>query len=181
MKSLEQQFNSRVSAFLGRTGMKPTTLGMKAVGDASLMRRIGLGRSPSLRTADRVLAFIDGYDPDADGARDRRRRGGRRGSSSGTDRTGGARERTEEPMNRNTSKPVRILRSAEVEARTGLSRSTIYRWRAAGRFPAPVVMGGRTLGWIESDVDAWIRERAVESRGGGTAVARRPQGGRKRR
>ena len=181
MGTLEHQFNSRVSAFLSRTGMKPTTLGMKAVGDPSLMRRIGLGRSPSLRTADRVLAFIDGYDPDADDALDQLRSRGRRRSSSGTDRNGGARERTEEPMNRNTSKPVRILRSPEVEARTGLSRSTIYRWRVAGRFPAPVVMGGRTLGWIESDVNAWIRERAVECRGGGTAVARRPQGGRTRR
>ena len=181
METLEHQFNARVSAFLGRTGMKPTTLGMKAVGDASLMRRIGLGRSPSLRTADRVLAFIDGYDPEADGARDRSRRGGHPRSSSGTGRTGGTRAKTEQPMKRSTSKPVRILRSPEVEARTGLSRSTIYRWRVAGRFPPPVVMGGRTVGWIESDVDAWIRERAVESRGGGTAVARRPQGGRKRR
>ena len=181
METLEQQFNSRVSAFLSRTGMKPTTLGMKAVGDPSLMRRIGLGRSPSLRMADRVLAFIDAYDPEADGARDRPPRRGHRRSSSGAERTGGTRAKAEQPMSRNTSKPVRILRSPEVEARTGLSRSTIYRWRVAGRFPAPVVMGGRTLGWIESDVNAWIRERAVECRGGGTAVARRPQGGRTRR
>lgn len=181
METLEQQFNSRVSAFLSRTGMKPTALGMKAVGDPSLMRRIDLGRSPSLRTADRVLAFIDGYDPDAGGARDRPHRRGRRRSSSGTERTGGTRAKREQPMERDTSKPVRILRSPEVEARTGLSRSTIYRWRVAGRFPPPVVMGGRTVGWIESDVDAWIRGRAVESRGGGTAVARRPPGGRERR
>ena len=181
METLEQQFNALVSAFLSRTGMKPTTLGMKAVVDPSLMRRIDLGRSPSLRTADRVLAFIDGYDPNADGARNRTRRGGRRRSSSGTERAGGTRAKAERPMERETSKPVRILRSPEVETRTGLSRSTIYRWRVAGRFPPPVVMGGRTVGWIESDVDAWIRERAVESRDGGTAIARRPPGGRERR
>ena len=38
METPEQQFNSRVSAFLGRTGMKPTTLGMKAVGNPGLSR-----------------------------------------------------------------------------------------------------------------------------------------------
>ena len=178
METLEQQFNSRVSSFLRRTGMKPTTLGMRAVGDPGLMRRIALGRSPSLRTADRVLAFIDGYDAVSGGARDRPLR---RRSSSGTERAGGTRAMPEQPMERNPSKPVRILRSPEVEARTGLSRSTIYRWRVAGRFPPPVVMGGRTVGWLESDVDTWIRERAAERRGGGTAVARRPPGGRERR
>ena len=62
METLERQFNSRVSAFLGRTGLRPTTFGMKALGDQNLMRQIEGGRSMSLRTADRVLAFIDDYD-----------------------------------------------------------------------------------------------------------------------
>ena len=75
-------------------------------------------------------------------------------------------------MERNTSRPDRILRYREVETRTGLSRSTIYRWQAAGRFPPAVVLGRRTVGWIESDVEAWIRARAAESRGGGKAAAR---------
>ena len=61
MMTLEQQFKSRVSAFLERKGMKPTTFGMKALGDPNLMRQIGRGRSPSLRTADRVLAFTVDY------------------------------------------------------------------------------------------------------------------------
>ncbi|MDE0260087.1 MAG: AlpA family phage regulatory protein [Gammaproteobacteria bacterium] len=60
-------------------------------------------------------------------------------------------------MERVTNRPARILRLPEVEARTGLSRSTIYRWRIAGRFPPAVVMGGRTLGWFESDVERWLQ------------------------
>ena len=51
------QFKSRVSAFLERTGMKPATFGMKALGDPNLLCQIGEGRSPSLRTADWVLSF----------------------------------------------------------------------------------------------------------------------------
>ena len=62
MQTLEEQFNARLNAFLGRTGLSPTTLGMMAVGDPNLLRQIERGRSPSLRTADRILAFIDEYD-----------------------------------------------------------------------------------------------------------------------
>ena len=44
--------------------MSPTTLGMQAVGDPNLLRQIERGRSPSLRTADRVLAYIAAFDQD---------------------------------------------------------------------------------------------------------------------
>ena len=77
MQTLEEQFNTPVSVFLGRTGLRPTTLGMRAVGDPSLLRQIERGRSPSLRTADRVLAFIGTYEWDSDGARARPARGRR--------------------------------------------------------------------------------------------------------
>lgn len=148
--------------------MSPTALGMRAVGDPSLIRQIERGRSPSLRTADRVLAYIAAYDRDSAGGQHPEPCRGRRRSFSGTE---GPRAKGEEPIEPNTGPPARILRYREVEARTGLSRSTIYRWQAAGRFPAAVVLGRRTVGWIESDVDAWIRKRAEESRGGGEAAA----------
>ena len=60
METRKQQFKSAVRVFLGRTSLRPTTFGMKALGDPNLMRQIDGGRSLSLRTADRVLAFIDG-------------------------------------------------------------------------------------------------------------------------
>ncbi len=60
---------------------------------------------------------------------------------------------------------VRILRLPEVQRRTGLSRSTIYVRLDQGRFPKPVSLGARAVGWIESEVDEWIRERIAESRG----------------
>ena len=59
---------------------------------------------------------------------------------------------------------VRFLRLPEVLARTGLSRSTIYVRLDQGRFPRPVSLGGRAVGWIEAEVDEWIRERIAESR-----------------
>ncbi len=73
-KTLEGQFISRVSAFIGRSGLSPTAFGKKAVGDPNLMRQIGRGRSPSLRTADRILAFIAEQDRASGGGRDPPRR-----------------------------------------------------------------------------------------------------------
>ena len=64
-----------------------------------------------------------------------------------------------------TRAPVRFLRLPEVIARTGLSRSTIYVRLEQGRFPRPVSLGGRAVGWIEAEVEEWIRERIAESRG----------------
>ncbi len=59
---------------------------------------------------------------------------------------------------------VRFLRLPEVMARTGLSRSTIYVRLDQGRFPRPVSLGGRAVGWIEAELDEWMRERITASR-----------------
>ena len=67
-------------------------------------------------------------------------------------------------MEREVPLQVRFLRLPEVMARTGLSRSTIYVRLEQGLFPRPVSLGGRAVGWIESEVDEWIRERITESR-----------------
>ena len=171
MPTLEQQFNSRVSAFLERTGMGQTTLGMKAVGDPSLMRQIAEGRSPSLRTADRVLAFVDAYDVDSGGARAPPSRRRVQEGSSRPRRTVRTRAKTEQPRNERTSRPTRFLRLPEVQARTGLSRPTIYARLAEGRFPRPVSLGARAVGWVESEIEEWSRERIAESRGGAEGTA----------
>lgn len=49
-----------------------------------------------------------------------------------------------------------IVRLPGVKARTGLSRSTIYLWVSQGRFPKPVSLGARSVGWISSDLDTWL-------------------------
>jgi prophage regulatory protein len=60
------------------------------------------------------------------------------------------------------TKPPVILRRDVVEARTGLSRSSIYARVAAGAFPRQVFLGGKAVGWIESEVQAWIDQRIAE-------------------
>jgi prophage regulatory protein len=57
-----------------------------------------------------------------------------------------------------------MLRLPAVKARTGLARSTIYLRVADGSFPAPVSLGRRAVGWIESEIDDWLARRIEASR-----------------
>jgi len=57
-----------------------------------------------------------------------------------------------------------ILRLPIVKARTGLSRSTIYVRVSDGTFPKPVSLGARAVGWLESEIDAWLSARIEASR-----------------
>lgn len=56
----------------------------------------------------------------------------------------------------------RILRRKQVEDKTGLARSTIYKRIADGKFPKQINLGGaRAIGWLESDIDDWINQQQM--------------------
>ena len=57
----------------------------------------------------------------------------------------------------------KLLRRPEVEAVTGLSRSTLYQWMKDGQFPQPVKLGTRLVAWRESDVTAWLEARETRA------------------
>lgn len=57
--------------------------------------------------------------------------------------------------------PDALLRMANVEAQTGLSRPTIYRKIAAGEFPQPVRLGRRCSRWSAAAVREWIQAQAA--------------------
>ena len=50
----------------------------------------------------------------------------------------------------------RIIRLNTVLDRTGLSRSTLYRRMAEGRFPTQIAISQRCAGWRESEVREWL-------------------------
>ena len=58
----------------------------------------------------------------------------------------------------------RLLRLPDVEALTGLKKTAIYAGIKAGTFPAPVSLGEKAVGWVESEIDAWIAARIHASR-----------------
>jgi prophage regulatory protein len=57
-----------------------------------------------------------------------------------------------------------ILRRPEVQARTGLPRSTMYDMIRKRAFPAPVPLGAKAVGWLEHEIDAWLADRAAARR-----------------
>lgn len=57
-----------------------------------------------------------------------------------------------------------ILRLPHVKTMTGLARSTIYARIAEGAFPAPVKLGRRAVGWVESEIQQWLQKQVDDSR-----------------
>ena len=49
-----------------------------------------------------------------------------------------------------------LERLAQVKARTGLGRSTIYRMIACGEFPKNLKLTERCSAWNAAEIDAWI-------------------------
>ncbi len=62
-------------------------------------------------------------------------------------------------MNESTAvTPTRLLRRAEVLARVGMAKSTLYLSISAGKFPKPVHLGS-SVRWVESEIDSWIQDQ----------------------
>ncbi|NRA17481.1 MAG: AlpA family phage regulatory protein [Oceanospirillaceae bacterium] len=58
----------------------------------------------------------------------------------------------------------RIIRRPEVEHLTGIGRSAIYRGMQDGSFPKNISLGGKAVGWKESDIQGWITKQ-IEAAG----------------
>lgn len=52
-----------------------------------------------------------------------------------------------------------IKRITDTKAIVGLSRSTIYAMIKLGEFPQPVLLGSRSVGWRNTDIQEWIKSR----------------------
>ncbi len=62
------------------------------------------------------------------------------------------------PAAQSSAPPLRVLRLPEVIQKTGLARTTLYMMSRDGKFPVSISLGGKAMGWIESEIDQWIAE-----------------------
>ncbi|ODS22887.1 hypothetical protein AB835_11800 [Candidatus Endobugula sertula] len=60
------------------------------------------------------------------------------------------------PAKQSNDTQDRILRAHKVQHIVGVSRSTIWRMERKGQFPARLPMGTDNIGWLKSDIEAWI-------------------------
>ena len=63
-------------------------------------------------------------------------------------------------VHRSDSSQDRILRAQEVQQLVGLSRTTVWRLERKGQFPNRLPLGTGSVGWLKSDIESWIQNRA---------------------
>ena len=56
----------------------------------------------------------------------------------------------------------KILRKPDIREQVKLSYATVYRLEREGKFPQRIQLGGNSVGWIESEVQGWIKQKASE-------------------
>lgn len=55
---------------------------------------------------------------------------------------------------------LKVMRMKNVVETTGLCRATIYNRLKDGTFPAPIRLGVKSIGFLASEVNAWIAEKS---------------------
>ena len=55
--------------------------------------------------------------------------------------------------------PSSVIRRSQLPAILGISLASIDRLRARGDFPAPRKLGQQAVGFLRSDIDAWLASR----------------------
>ena len=55
----------------------------------------------------------------------------------------------------------KVLRLAETCNKVRLRKSTLYPLIARGEFPSPIRITDKAVGWLESELDEWIRSRSA--------------------
>ena len=63
-----------------------------------------------------------------------------------------------------TQDPTRIISRKELARRVPYSPVQIWRLEKGGKFPRRIQLGPNRIGWVEEEVEAWLRER-IEDRG----------------
>ena len=61
---------------------------------------------------------------------------------------------------------MKILSAKDVALKTSLSVPHIRRAAKANRFPAPVKLSESRLGWLEEEIDAWLKQTVLSAREG---------------
>lgn len=61
--------------------------------------------------------------------------------------------------------PVRYLREPQVFDITKLSKSTRWRLEKDGKFPKRRQLSPNAVGWLESEITAWLNSRACVAGG----------------
>lgn len=54
-----------------------------------------------------------------------------------------------------------VVRPRDIQAAVGLSRVTVWRLEKNGQFPKRRKLSAGAVGWLQSEIDAWLEARAA--------------------
>ena len=57
---------------------------------------------------------------------------------------------------------MKVLRIKALIDLTGMPRSTIYKYIAEGKFPKPIPLGIRNVGWLDEEIFAWLQRQIAK-------------------
>lgn len=63
------------------------------------------------------------------------------------------------PMSKTPEFIMRVLKLKDVLSKTGLGKTSLYALIKQSQFPKPISLGLRAVGWLESEIEAWIQEK----------------------
>lgn len=64
-------------------------------------------------------------------------------------------------LNKESKMTPLIIRKSELLSMLGVSDPSIYRWERDGKFPKRIQLGGHSVGWLLSEVEAWLAAKAA--------------------
>ena len=66
---------------------------------------------------------------------------------------------TGNPMSKTPEFIMRVLKLKDVLSKTGLGKTSLYKLINLSEFPKPISLGLRSVGWLESEIEAWIQDK----------------------
>ena len=57
-----------------------------------------------------------------------------------------------------------VVRKKDTCRVLGVCSETLRQWVKKGDFPPPIKLGARAVGWLQSDIDAFLKRRKQMSR-----------------
>lgn len=58
----------------------------------------------------------------------------------------------------------KVVRVKEVANMLSICKATVYNWLKKGKFPQPIKIGDRVVGWPVELIEEWLEEKKYEGR-----------------
>lgn len=65
-------------------------------------------------------------------------------------------------MQKEKTNPNQVIRKKELLSLLKISDPSLWRWERAGKFPKRIQLGGASVGWLQTEISAWVEGKKAE-------------------